>query len=78
MRKFLARIPFPALLVIAIFLAIAPITPQPHLSEKLGMLLRGDLVRPIDTFDLLFHAAPLMLLALKLTLERNSGQNQGR
>jgi len=75
MRRLLESIPCPALLVIAIFLGIAPITPQPHLVEKLRMLFLGTLAKPIDIFDLLFHAAPLVLLALKLTLGRNPGQD---
>ena len=29
------------------------------------MLLAGELRRPLDVFDLLFHAAPLGLLAVK-------------
>jgi len=75
MRRLLESIPYPALLVIAISLGITPITPQPHLVEKLRMLFQGTLVKPIDIFDLLCHAAPLLLLALKLTLERNPGQD---
>jgi len=74
MRSLLERIPYPALLVIAVLLGIAPITPQPHLAEKLGMLLQGELVRPVDIFDLLLHAAPLVLLALKLVIHRTSGR----
>jgi len=69
-RSLLRQIPYSALLLIAIFMAIAPLTPQPHLVEKLGLLMQLQLVRPIDIFDLLFHAAPLLLLAAKLVLER--------
>lgn len=74
MRGLLRRIPFSVLLLVAIFLGIAPVTPQPHLIEKLALLLQGRLVRPIDIFDLLFHASPLLLLGLKLLLERQPGQ----
>lgn len=74
MRGLLRRIPYSVLLVMAIFLGVAPITPQPHLVEKLALLLQGRLVRLIDIFDLLFHSAPLMILALKLILERKPGQ----
>ena len=77
MRKFLEQIPSPALLVVAIFLAIAPIFPQPHLIEKIGMLFHGELVRPVDIFDLLFHTAPLVLLIWKLGLQPKSGQDEG-
>jgi hypothetical protein len=34
--------------------------------EKLKMLAAGTLSRPIDIFDLLYHGAPWLLLALKL------------
>lgn len=40
--------------------------PEPHLVEKLRMLLAGTLVRPLDIFDLAMHATPLALLVLKL------------
>jgi hypothetical protein len=47
-------------------LAIAPITPEPHLIEKVRMLAQGSLVRPLDIFDLALHATPLLIVALKL------------
>jgi hypothetical protein len=75
MRSFLDRLPYPPLVVAAVFLAIAPITPQPHLLEKLSMLTRGELTRPIDILDLFFHALPLGLLVLKLVVGRPSREN---
>jgi hypothetical protein len=53
------------LLLLAVWMAVAPITPEPHLVEKLRMLSQGSLTRPMDIFDLLFHLAPLGLVALK-------------
>ena len=47
-------------------MGVSPITPEPHLIEKLRMLGNGTLTRPLDIFDLCLHAAPLMLLALRL------------
>jgi hypothetical protein len=47
-------------------MALAPFTPEPHLVEKLRMLFQGTLTRPLDVFDLLFHVAPILLLALRL------------
>ena len=64
--KWLDKIPLAMLLAVAVFLALAPFSPEPHLWEKLKMLFEGTLVRPIDIFDLLMHGAPLVLLALKL------------
>jgi hypothetical protein len=45
-------------------LGLAPFNP-PHVVEKLGMLGRGELVRPIDWFDLAMHGAPWVVLLLK-------------
>ena len=64
--KWLDRIPYALLLPAALFLALAPFTPEPHLWEKLKMLAAGTLVRPIDIFDLFLHGTPLVLLMLKL------------
>lgn len=62
----LDRIPLWILVAVALTLGLAPFVPEPHLWEKLKMLAAGTLSRPIDVFDLLLHAAPWMLLALKL------------
>ena len=64
--KWLDRIPFTVIVPFAVFLAFAPFVPEPHLWQKLRMLSGGDLVRPIDIFDLFLHAAPLLLLLAKL------------
>ena len=66
MRKLLGKLPLPLLVVLCLTLGLAPFTPQPHLLEKLEMLVSGELVVPIDIFDLLLHGAPWMLLSLKL------------
>lgn len=66
MMGWLDRFPLVWLVVIALYLAVAPIVPEPHLVEKLRMLSQGTLVRPLDIFDLLLHSVPLVLLALRL------------
>ena len=60
------RIPLLWLAIVAGWLAVAPINPQPHLVEKTLMLLAGTLVRPIDIFDLALHSVPLLLLVWRL------------
>ena len=55
-----------ALVPVAILMALAPFQPQPHLVEKFGMLVAGDLVKPIDIFDLFWHLLPTILLVLKI------------
>lgn len=62
----LDRIPLVIPVLLALTLGLAPFVPEPHLWEKLKMLAAGTLSRPIDIFDLLFHGAPWLLLALKL------------
>ena len=48
-------------------LGLAPFAP-PHIVEKLAMLARGELSRPIDWFDLVLHGAPWALLLIKSAL----------
>jgi hypothetical protein len=64
--NWLDRFPLLLLAVLAIYMAIAPIQPEPHLVEKIRMLSQGTLSRPLNVFDLLMHATPLVLLVLKL------------
>ena len=54
------------LIPLALFLGFAPFYPQPHIVEKIRMLMEGSLKRPIDIFDLFWHAWPFALLAYKL------------
>ena len=64
--KWLDRIPYIYIAPLAILLALAPFSPEPHLWEKLKMLFNGTLVRPVDIFDLFLHGTPLVILLLKL------------
>lgn len=65
------KIPLGQLIFIAIVLAIMPAIfpphPEPHLVEKIKMLVNGTLHKPIDIFDLFLHATPLTLLIIRLT-----------
>ena len=63
---------YPVLIVLCLTLGLAPFFPQPHVVEKLRMLFAGTLVRPIDIFDLLMHAAPWVLLAAKVVTDWRS------
>ncbi|WP_319410784.1 hypothetical protein [uncultured Cohaesibacter sp.] len=66
MLKFIDKISVGALVVVALTLGLAPFTPEPHVWQKLKMLVDGSLVRPIDMFDLLMHGFPWLLLVIKL------------
>lgn len=68
MRNLFKRIPLSLLIVICLTLGLAPFTPEPHLLEKLKMLIAGELIRPIDIFDLVLHGTPWVLLVFKLYL----------
>ena len=56
-----------SLIVLAcLTLGLAPFFPEPHIWEKLKMLAAGELVKPVDLFDLALHAAPFVVLVAKL------------
>ena len=54
------------LIPVVVLLGLAPFFPQPHIVEKLRMLMAGTLKRPIDIFDLVWHAWPFALLAYRI------------
>ena len=62
--EFTSKLPWGLLVIACLTLGLAPFNP-PHLWEKLHMLARGQLVRPIDWFDLVLHGTPWVLLILK-------------
>ncbi len=68
--KFIDGIPLQMLIVMTIFLGLAPYLPfmaePPHLFAKLNMLVSGELSKPIDIFDLLFHGAAPILLVIRM------------
>jgi len=62
--EFASKLPWGLLILACLTLGLAPFTP-PHIWEKLQMLAKGQLVRPIDWFDLVLHGTPWVLLILK-------------
>ena len=66
MLNWIDKLPVKALFIVAVFFALVPLQPEPHLFEKLRMLFEGDLTRPIDIFDLFMHSFPIVLLAIRL------------
>jgi hypothetical protein len=73
----LDKIPLTALVLAALALGLAPLTPEPHLWQKLRMLANGTLSRPIDIFDLVMHASVPLLLAVRLIRMARSGNKPG-
>jgi len=66
MLKLIDKLPLIPLVLIAVFMSLAPFMPEPHLVEKLRMLVHGELIRPIDIFDLLWHSLFMVLLLIRL------------
>lgn len=66
MMTWLDKFPLILLILIAAWMAVAPIAPEPHLIEKLRMLSQGSLTKPLDIFDLCLHTAPIVLLLIRL------------
>ena len=62
--QWLSELNWTVLIVACLTLGLAPFAP-PHIWEKLQMLFRGKLARPIDWFDFIMHGAPWVLLILK-------------
>jgi len=54
------------LLIAAVLLGLAPFYPEPHLLQKANMLLNGEALRPLDMFDIFWHAWPMLWLVLRL------------
>ena len=67
MIEAIQKMPWEWVIVACLTLGLAPFAP-PHIWEKLQMLARGTLKRPVDWFDLLFHGIPWLLLIAKAVL----------
>lgn len=68
LAQILNQFSWPIVIILCLTLGLAPFFPEPHIWEKLKMLTAGTLVKPIDIFDLLMHATPFILAALKLAV----------
>ena len=64
---FVDQLNWGVVIVLCATLGLAPFSP-PHIVEKLSMLVKGNLVRPIDWFDLFLHGIPWILLITKIIL----------
>ena len=64
-NRFLTSIPWPVVILLCLTIGLAPFNP-PHVWEKLQMLVNGQLVKPLDWFDLFMHGTPWILLILNV------------
>ena len=69
----LDNLPWNLVIIACLTLGLAPFFPEPHIWEKLKMLVAGTLVKPVDIFDLLMHATPFILAGLKLAAPAMKG-----
>ncbi len=62
------------LIIAALLLGSLPVTPEPHLFEKMRMLMDGSLVKPVDMFDLFWHSWPILWIVLRLLTPGAAGE----
>jgi ABC-type uncharacterized transport system permease subunit len=74
LANLLDQLPWSLVIIACLTLGLAPFVPEPHIWEKLKMLMAGTLARPIDILDLLMHAAPFVVAALKLAAPMLAGK----
>jgi hypothetical protein len=67
LRRWVEGLPWAGVLLACATLGLAPFNP-PHVVEKLGMLARGQLSRPIDVFDLFLHGSPWVVLVVRVAV----------
>ncbi len=69
---FIKNLDWSILILFCLTLGLAPYAP-PHLFEKINMLIKGTLKKPIDWFDLVYHAIPWVLLFIKIIVTVKNG-----
>ena len=70
MKDFIINIPYTVLIGAAILMALMPFQPEPHLVQKFDMLMAGNLTKPLDMFDVLWHLLPTILLITKFVISK--------
>ncbi len=70
MKEFIKGLPYLILIIMSIFMAFAPFQPEPHLVQKFDMLMAGNLTKPLDMFDVVWHLLPVGLLIAKFLLSK--------
>ena len=70
MKNFIKSLPYPILILMSIFMILAPFQPEPHLLQKFDLLMAGNLTKPLDMFDVLWHLLPVGLLITKFVVSK--------
>ena len=65
--SFVDKLNWGMIIILCATLGLAPFVP-PHIIEKLSMLIKGDLIKPLDWFDLILHGFPWIILVLKIII----------
>ena len=68
LNKILDDLPLWPIVIIASIFALVPFG-EPHLLSKFKMLRDGVPLIPVDWFDIVVHAGPLVLAAIKVRRE---------
>ena len=66
--ELVAKLPWSMIILFCLTLGLASFFPIPPHVGKITNISSGTLVRPIDWFDLIMHAAPWILLLIKIVL----------
>ena len=64
--QFINKLPYPMLIILTVFMLGAPFVPEPHLVEKMRMLMAGTLTKPLDIGHFLQVADALLDVATTL------------
>ncbi|MDH5648129.1 MAG: RND transporter [Gammaproteobacteria bacterium] len=75
--RWIDKLPFLPTVIVTAFLSLAPLSPEPHVWEKIKMLVHGSLSRPIDIFDLFLHGSACLILIVKLARQSMLGNSPG-
>ncbi len=70
--QFIDKLPYSMLAVMTVLMLGAPFLPEPHLVEKMRMLMDGALTKPLDMFDVVWHLLPATLLIVKFVKSRGN------
>lgn len=74
--NWLHKLPWPLILIACSFVMLAPFVPEPHLWQKMKMLLAGTLNKPIDIIDVVWHSWPVIIIVLKIVAGLKQGKKQ--